>query len=219
MSAAIDHVFILCSVGAVPEAEALLGLGLEEGTPNTHPGQGTACRRFFFSNAYLELLWVSDPVEAQGEIPRPVGLWERWRGRERGACPYGIVLRPGDDVVEPRPPFPTWAYTPGYMPAGIAIDVAREDSPREPAFFYLGFQRGRPRGTTPPIRHDLPARSLTGVTVRGPAVGRSEAARVAQAAGLVVFRDADEYLLELQLDAGARGRADLRPVLSLAIRW
>jgi hypothetical protein len=44
----------MCSKGA-PEAEALLRVGLREGAGNTHPGQGTACRRFFFENAYLEL--------------------------------------------------------------------------------------------------------------------------------------------------------------------
>jgi hypothetical protein len=40
---------------------------MAEGEPNTHPGQGTACRRFFFRNAFLELVWVRDPAEAQGE--------------------------------------------------------------------------------------------------------------------------------------------------------
>jgi len=44
MNAAIDHVFVCCSVGAEAEADALARLGLREGTPNTHPGQGTSCR-------------------------------------------------------------------------------------------------------------------------------------------------------------------------------
>ena len=59
MKAELDHVFVCCSAGG-PEADALRRAGLSEGSPNTHPGQGTECRRFFFSNAYLELLWVSD---------------------------------------------------------------------------------------------------------------------------------------------------------------
>jgi hypothetical protein len=29
----------------------------DEDSSNTHPGQGTANRQFFFNNAYLELLW------------------------------------------------------------------------------------------------------------------------------------------------------------------
>jgi Glyoxalase-like domain len=55
----VDHAFIACSPGA-PEAGALLRLGFIEGQGNTHPGQGTANRRFFFENFMLELLWVAD---------------------------------------------------------------------------------------------------------------------------------------------------------------
>lgn len=51
----IDHVFICTSRGATA-AELLKRAGLREGTPNVHPGQGTTCRRFFFSNFMLELL-------------------------------------------------------------------------------------------------------------------------------------------------------------------
>ena len=65
----LDHVFVMCDVGA-PEAAALHALGLREGSPNTHPGQGTACRRFFFGNAYLELVWVTDAAEAQAPARR-----------------------------------------------------------------------------------------------------------------------------------------------------
>lgn len=50
---AIDHLFVCCAPGA-PEADTLVGLGFHEGSGNTHPGQGTANRRFFFRNAYLE---------------------------------------------------------------------------------------------------------------------------------------------------------------------
>ena len=80
MAIALDHVFICCSVGA-PEAAALQRLGLKESSPNTHPGQGTACRRFSFANAYLELLWVSDAEEARSDPVRRTRLWERWSGR------------------------------------------------------------------------------------------------------------------------------------------
>ena len=43
----LDHIFIRARPGA-PEAEALKAFGLTEGSPNRHPGQGTANRRFFF---------------------------------------------------------------------------------------------------------------------------------------------------------------------------
>lgn len=43
----IDHLFIASQPGA-PEIEEVLALGFLEGTPNVHPGQGTANRRIFF---------------------------------------------------------------------------------------------------------------------------------------------------------------------------
>jgi hypothetical protein len=85
----------------------LATFGLTEGTPNTHPGQGTACRRFFFVNSYLELLWVSDIAEAQSEPIQKAHLWERWKSRTSGACPIGLGFRPkGQD--DDRAPFCIW---------------------------------------------------------------------------------------------------------------
>jgi hypothetical protein len=37
----LDHIFICVSTGA-PEAEPLIWAGLQEGSRNRHPGQGTA---------------------------------------------------------------------------------------------------------------------------------------------------------------------------------
>jgi Glyoxalase-like domain len=218
MKASLDHVFVCCSVGG-SEAAALTRLGLKEGTGNTHPGQGTACRRFFFSNAYLELIWVSDPQRAQASDVLPTRLWQRWSERGHAACPYGIVLRPPGDTDGAEAPFPSWSYRPQYLPPGLSIEVARETPLAGPEFFYLGFQRGRARRGQEPVGHELPIESLTGVTMWRPPRGDSPVARALQAAGLLVFHDAEDYLLELQFDDADRGRADLRPSLPLALRW
>jgi hypothetical protein len=218
VNAIVDHVFICCSAGG-PEAEALTRLGLKEGSANTHPGQGTACRRFFFANAYLELLWVGDPMEARSEAVLPARLWERWSKRGDAACPYGIVFRPADDTTDVRAPFESWSYEPQYVPPGLAIDIARSTPLTGPEFFYLGFQRGRARSGLEPVGHELPMESLTAVTVWRPAGGDSQVARALEAAGLVAFHDADDYLLELRFDDANSGRADLRPALPLTLRW
>jgi hypothetical protein len=73
-----------------PEAERLKALGLTEGTPNVHPGQGTANRRFFFTNVFLELIWVESVEETQSDIARPLRFWERWEGRHAGSYSIGI---------------------------------------------------------------------------------------------------------------------------------
>src|SRR5215207_3796823 len=130
MALELDHVFICCSPGA-PEADALVRLGLSEGSRNTHPGQGTANRRILFGNAFLELLWVSEPLEARSEQTRRTRLWERWSQRALGACPFGIVFRPTGTNVEPAP-FATWAYRPNYLPPAVAIEFAEGVPLEEP---------------------------------------------------------------------------------------
>src|ERR1700730_51152 len=119
----VDHAFIACAREA-PEADALLRLGFVEGSSNTHPGQGTANRRFFFENFMLELLWVADPAEARSERTRRTRLWDRWAHRETGANPIGIVFGSADGEPATCVPFQTWAYTPSYLPAGALIHVA-----------------------------------------------------------------------------------------------
>src|ERR1700756_4266828 len=102
MTVELDHLFVCVSAGG-PEAERLAELGLTEGAPNRHPGQGTACRRFYFANAYLELLWIEGPEETQGELARPLRLRDRWSGQSNGACPFGVVLRPASPGAQALP--------------------------------------------------------------------------------------------------------------------
>jgi hypothetical protein len=219
VSAELDHLFVLCSVGA-PEAEALVELGFLEGSPNTHPGQGTSCRRFFFHNLYLELVWVHSPKEAQGEGVRQTGLWDRWSRRLDDACPFGIVLHPSSEAEEAKPPFAVWSYRPAYLPAGFSIEIATDAPPTEPAFFWLGFHRGPPRPHDQPRTHRL-GRSVTSVRIGTPVHPlRAEAAREVQSQGLIAFEPGGAHLLELTLDGGPRGQsADLRPMLPVRFCW
>jgi hypothetical protein len=99
MTAVLDHVIVFCSTGA-PEADDLVRLGLREGLPNTHPGQGTANCRFFFQNAYLELLWVSDPKEFRasrfaGHVSGSAGrVGSPMLVRSASRCVRGPILEP-----------------------------------------------------------------------------------------------------------------------------
>ncbi len=216
---------LFCGKGA-PEADALLRAGLLEGSPNTHPGQGTACRRFFFDNAYLELLWVDDAEDARREPVIRTGLWTRWSQRTTGACPFSFVLRPGDDHGG-SVPFETWAYRPSYLPEGLSIDIAVDTPIREPEFFYLAFQRGRRSTIAQPRAHALPLATLTNVTAAiPPPLPQSAAATFAATTGLITFESGEDYVLRLAFDhrredtdAEADGVADFRPTLPLIISW
>lgn len=110
-----------------------------QGTSNTHPGQGTANRRFFFHNAMLELLWVHDTQEAKSELIRPTRLWERWTNRKDNTCPFGVGLRPGtsgSDTVA----FSSWAYRPPYLSDTLSIAVGTNSNVlTEPMLFQIPF--------------------------------------------------------------------------------
>jgi len=214
MSAELDHVFVCCDVGA-PEAALLAERGLREGSSNTHPGQGTANRRFSFANAYLELLWVSDPAEAQTAAVLPTGLWEHWSRRASGACPFGLVFRPRPDSVA-EAPFPTWSYGPAYLPSGFSIEVGRDTALSEPQLFYLPFARRRDHSGREPTAHAAGIDRITRVSVSTPSEHEpSQTLALALAAGLFAIRRGPAYLLELGFDGKGTAPIDLRPDLPL----
>jgi hypothetical protein len=221
MQLALDHVVLICDPGA-PQADALRALGLHEGSPNVHHGQGTANRRFFFNNAYLELLWVDNLAESRAEPAFRTRLWERWLRRHDGACPIGIALRPADPAdAEVPPPFPTWAYHAPYLPSQVSIGIALSTPLTEPEFLYLNFATSPAAKAREPLEHALGAREITGVRMGLPnGEAQSPAATAVRAASIVSFFAADEYVVELAFNNGVSGQAaDLRPGLPLVLRW
>jgi hypothetical protein len=232
MALALDHVFVCTSAGA-PEAEALAAAGLTEGPGNVHPGQGTACRRFFFRNAYLELLWVHDEAQARSPTTAPLRLWERWRGRADGhTCPFGIGLRPGDGAAEGdahgvTAPFPAWPYRPPHLPPGMVMPVAtNSEALDEPLLFVLPFHppfhrpHGAAGGAAPWRVHPSGVQAVTRVALAAPAAAPSAALRAVVAAGVVERVAAAEHAVIVGFDGEAAGRnRDLRPTLPLILRW
>ncbi|HZS05256.1 MAG TPA: VOC family protein [Blastocatellia bacterium] len=223
MSCELDHLFV-CTAAGAPEAGRLIEFGLTEGTPNTHPGQGTANRRFFFHNAFLELLWVHNPQEAQSEAIRPLHLWERWSGRGKETCPFGFIFRPAGQ--EPGgPPFPTWEYRPSYLPEPLSIEVGTNaDTLTEPMLFYMAFGRRtdvRLRGQPQPREHSAGGREITRLHFGSPHADELSAElRATVDSGLVSFGAGETYLLEIGFDGESQGRsADFRPALPLVFRW
>jgi glyoxalase-like protein len=223
MTVELDHFFILTDVDA-PEADHLLRFGLTEGAPNSHPGQGTACRRFFFSNAFLELLWVIDPAETQSSLVRRTGLWERWSRRGRDTSPFGICVRSirhgGHEM-----PFPTWEYRPPYLPDPLAIYMhVDSEVATEPLLFYSTFGR-RPDAAEAsrrqPLQHAADFHTVTRLEVSSPQSETPKALRALEdhCPWLRVV-DRDEYLMEVCFDEEAEKQvADFRPQLPLTLRW
>ena len=214
----VDHIFICTAVGALA-AELLRQAGLTEGTPNRHPGQGTACRRFFFSNAMLELLWLEDEVEARSEQTRATKLWERFAAT-RTVSPFGVILRPAPRT-EPVCPWRSWSYRPPSMP-GLELEIATGTEMNEPMWCFM--KTGRPPADWPPERlqpldHPAGFRELTNVLINCPDVNDTSVTRAMALNGVIALQTGLEHLLELQFDRGCRKNAhDFRPALPLILR-
>ena len=212
----LDHVFI-CTAPGAPCAQKLIDLGLHEGAPNQHPGQGTANRRFFFANVMLELIWVSDAAEAQSRDTRRTLLWERWCGREGSASPFGICLRP-IGAPDGRPPFPGWEYRPAYLQDPMSIHVG-EGGITEPMWFYLSFMR-RAHHEERFVEHAAGVREVTALALTTPTPLRSATSEMIVESRILETRAGTNSLLEIEFDRfRQKHSADLRPDLPLILRF
>lgn len=215
MSFELDHLFVCTEPGA-PEANELLRFGLREGTPNQHPGQGTANRRFPVANAMIELLWVNDPQEAQSDISRPTQLWKRWSGRKDGASPFGICLRP-IGPPDTTAPFPGWEYRPSYLPDPLVMHIG-DAGVEEPMWVYLGFMRRVDRERTF-VENPKGIRELTSLTLTTPVPLRSAASQEVLQSGVLSAHKGPEHLLEIGFDGSHRKETvDFRPRLPLVFQ-
>jgi hypothetical protein len=206
----LDHLFV-CTAPGAPEAERLIQFGLREGPPNRHPGQGTASRRFAFSNAMIELLWVSHKKEAQNQDTKRTLLWERWSGRIDRACPFGICLRPIDSR-HTQPDFPSWEYRPAYLSDPLVMHIG-EAGIDEPMWVYLSFMRHVHREQWF-IEHPIGIREITGLTLTTPVPLHSFASQKVIESGILVTRPGETPLLEIEFDGRRRNeRVDFRPHL------
>jgi hypothetical protein len=229
MTFEFDHLFICTDTGA-SEGDRLVAFGLAEGLPNTHPGQGTANRRFFFHNAMLELLWVYDPEAAQSELICPTRLWERWRDRHQGACPLGICLRPAVDAGDGNTgantvAFPSWDYHPLYLPPTLRIAVGQNSHVlTEPMLFQVPFSQ-RPDQyafeKVQPVEHPVGFREITRVEIVSPTVNcPSPELQAVLKTEQVTLSAGSDYCIELGFDGEAQGQhVDFRPGLPLILRW
>lgn len=219
----LDHVFI-CTEAEAPEAIRLTDIDLMEGAPNIHTGQGTANRRFFFHNAYLELLWVHNPAKAQAGIVARTRLWQRWKDRRVGACPFGLCFRPTAQHTG-NFPFPNWEYKASYLRDSLSLYIGNNsDTLSEPMLVYLPFVR-RPDGdleaNRQPLDHKPGLKEITSIELLSPHADKcSPELQAVIDAGLVKLRSAPEFLVELAFDGQKKGKEeDFRPELPLIFRW
>jgi hypothetical protein len=166
----------------------------------------------------LELLWVADPAEAQSEQTRGVRLSDRCERQSAEVCPFGIVFRPAGETAVAAP-FPTWDYSPDYLPPGLVMLIADGTTPYEPELIYLPFlNRGRPRSNEP-LWHALPIRRIRSVSIGVTRIAQlSNASRAAQNARLLSYFDSPAPVMEIMFEGNEDAIFDLRPALPLVFQ-
>jgi len=219
----LDHVFI-CAEAEAPEAIKLTDISLVEGAPNVHTGQGTANRRFFFRNAYLEFLWVHNPAKAQAGAVDRTRLWQRWKDRRNGACPFGLCFRPTTRHTG-KFPFANWEYKAPYLREGLSLYVGtNSDTLTEPMLVYLPFTRRPdtyPEANRQPLEHKPGLNEITSLELLTPNASKcSQELRTLVDAGLVKLGAASEFVLRLAFDGRKADKTvDFRPELPLVFQW
>ncbi len=219
----LDHLFVTTAPGAL-SLDLVLAHGLLEGTPNVHPGQGTANRRIFFRNVMLEFLWLTQREEAESELIRRTRLAERCDHHRHDVCPFGICLRKSSQPDEALP-FATFAYTPPYLPAGMAIPMATNSARLdEPLIFCTPFGT-RPDQAAPdrrqPLDHPAGIGEVTALKLTLPLVEPpSEAVRYLIESGLVKVDWAEHYQIQIEFDQGKQGQyVNFAPTFRFSFRW
>lgn len=215
-----------------------MDFGLHFARRRVHAGQGTSNACTLFDNAYLELLYRHQDDELRSEVVRGLGLWERLRWRETGACPFGVALREAaahgspDDSMVNHVVSGAWMYRPAYLPPGVGMPIVTPPgSVREPMVFVMPRELRPPSGGSGQAGRDagLPpvAKRLGGVVIEVPSeVALSTGVRALCEIGLITVQPAREYGMKLTLKDvdPARGGAtageftrDFRPVLPLVL--
>lgn len=209
----LDHFFILTRKYA-PEGDLLAELGLTEGAANDHPGQGTANRRFFFSNTALELLYVRDAEEAHYGPGKGLRFPERASNPE--ASPFGLVFRHDDNTDSPA--FAGWRYQPEYFAPGISFLVAENSELlKEPLCICMP---DNPPSGTPRQQSSAPFTTVTQLHISVPVSELSSVLKVAAGIECVQIDSASSHLMEIEFGHEAEGKhRDFRPNLPLIIRW
>jgi hypothetical protein len=196
--------------------------GFAEGSPNIHAGQGTACRRFFFANGMVELLYVVDLDITRTGIAKRTCLAERWTGQDSGASPFGLCFRPvsGANVA---PPFPTWTYGPRYLPGEVpAYEISQRcNQLAEPFIFYMptfSSPDRYPPERSQPLEHPCGARKITSILLESPS---GPAPELETSSRLRAFNmtQAQRHHMLVELDNGRQNRALTLTSLPLSLRW
>lgn len=224
----LDHIFIFTQE---PEqvVRSLQQFGLTEGTSNIHPGQGTACRRFFFYNAYLELVWVINDEEIKSPAIAKTKLWERSQYQLTNYCPFGLCFRAKERVKNTASLLfdDGWRYYSPFLPKGQYANIASNHHfSAEPMLFEMPFFGIAPKDYTlekqQPLNHEKGFKEITKVSLTLPTTisTLSKAMRKVHRDSIVNVSEGENYSACLEFDGGKQEKMQsFHHLVPLTIRW
>lgn len=213
LSMDLDHVFILTDPGA-RHADRLIDIGLLEGPPNDHPGQGTSNRRFFLLNSTIELLYVRDAHEAINGTGGRLRFVDR--ATSDNASPFGLITRavPGSSGDN----FPGWNYCPDYFKKDQCFRVGKNSDLLE-ELLCLCMPRNLPSSSGTP-QPGNPYWVLTALEISVPVTKPSSTLSFFAKCKGVSLRLNEPHLLKLVINEGKEAHSkSMLPDLPLGIFW
>lgn len=210
----LDHIFIITEPGAAV-AKELIEIGLIEGTSNTHPGQGTANRRFFLNGFTIELLYIDNANEAQTGAGKDLNLYQR--SQSNSASPFGIVVRVPEQTQKPT--FPHWLYFPDYFKGVMSFHVGKNsDQLDEPLCICMPPEL--PKASNIPAELHNSDWTLTQVEIDMPAIKPSTTLRCFEAIDGLTLNYNKPHHLALTINHGRTGKTvNLSPNLPVNLTW
>lgn len=211
MDLELHHVFILVEPDA-EVADRLVSIGMDEAKPNTHPGQGSANRRFFFSNGALELLYIHDEEEANSGPGRNMQLLNRANNSINS--PFGVILsRKNNSIIDM--PFEGWTYKPDYFDKW-SFHIG-DNLLTEPLCIYMPFIDP---GTLDKKTEGGAFKSISQVNVQAPMSELSSVLKIVNAADRINISPGEQHLMEIVFDNQQSDKMkDFRPHIPLIVYW
>jgi len=206
----IDHIYIFSNRGQ--ETDKLVKFGLTEGSGRKHQGIGTANRRVFFTNFYLEILWVQDPKEAQSV--NSLGIWERSNYQTNSYSRFGICLKNTEDTDSIFANSMKWQ--PDFLPQGNSVDIITNE--KMPWIFRFPRNRKRPDAIEPTY-HQAEIQKLTKAIFHLKTLDFKEVLSNIEENSILEFHQAPEEYLILDFDNERQGKTQKFPELSLIINY
>ena len=202
-----------------------------------HKGQGTAGKYFNFLNGYLELIFVYDQNELEGNIKKNKDLdfTQRANFEKNGALPFSIALKIKDYDAE-KIPFEKVSYHQDWMDENANIYSAKNSKThlQEPSIFVVYPEIESDRFETISDLKNIPdeyafarefykhpngAKKISNIVITSTDLDlETETIKAVNGIPHLTVKNGKEHLLELYFDNNIQEQTfDLRPELPLII--